>query len=172
VALITLTLSGEGSKPYISCLQNAPGGLHTYSEQHCLAKFLPKLYHLLGPGNRNKKNLTEAAAGKIRIWWHREGYWRTALHMREAPRDRGEREVFENLYSLCYPSSDLIGHGDKKYADVLELHQSSECNISRVLGLGGRSSHCSWLSYDRELALVRAHCQWRYDHYIYFKYVN
>lgn len=144
---------------YNECLKTYPAGLHTYPEQYCLAQYLSSLYATLGPGQKKLD-----FPGRIRVWWHREGFWRTALPQRDAPSDQSERLVFDNLYStLCYPSSDLIGHGNKQYhIDMLEPYQSVQCNITRVLdAVEGRNPRCRWLSDTAELALLRKHCQWR-----------
>ena len=93
--------------------------------------------------------------GRIRLWWHREGFWRTALHVRDAPQNKEKEEIsiFENLYTSCYPSSDFIGHGNKLAHLELEPYQSTTCDIARVRNAkdGGRNPKCKWLSEGEEI---------------------
>ena len=63
---------------YLLCLKRLnTNRIRIYPEQHCLSNFRSQLYAAFGP---NASNLN---AGRLKVWWHREGYWRTALHMRE-----------------------------------------------------------------------------------------
>lgn len=145
-----------GEDEYLHCLQT----LHSYRmypEAQCMEKLHAHLYRTLGPGGH------KSTPGRVRVWWHREGFWRTALHMRDAPSGpQQDQDVFENLYSLCYTSSDLVGNGNKRMAsDMLEAYQSTGCDVTRVRdSKEGRNPRCHWLSPEGELSLLRKHCQW------------
>ena len=70
--------------------------------------------------------------------------------------------MFTNMYSLCYPSSDFVGHGNKLVHLELEPYQSISCNLTRIQYYNNaKNPHCHWLSEEEELELLRKHCQWR-----------
>lgn len=145
---------------YMKCLENLhPSRVRVYPELHCLGLMQRKLYYTFGPEAHTP------TPGRIRLWWHREGFWRTALHVRDAPQNKEKEEIsiFENLYTSCYPSSDFIGHGNKLAHLELEPYQSTTCDIARVRNAkdGGRNPKCKWLSEGEEIKLLRKHCQWR-----------
>jgi len=154
IAVFALAQNGKEDL-YYDCLRSAPGGLHTYPEQYCFSKFLTTIYHTFGPGSRIP------TPGRIRVWWHREGFWRTATRVKD-DRSQIDKDTFDTFYAFCYPSSDLIGNGDKNFSEVLEPYQSSACNITKVLDpITGKNPFCRWLSQAEEISLLRKHCQWR-----------
>ena len=162
VAAMALLLAKytDSTDVYMKCLENLhPTRIRVYPEQHCLDILQTKLYYTFGPEAQDPK------PGRIRVWWHREGFWRTSLHSRDAPEGRGHEDLmfFENLYKSCYPSSDFIGHGNKLTHLEIEPDQSTSCNIEKVRNAtgGGRNPKCKWLSEQEELTLLRKHCQWR-----------
>lgn len=151
----TLSLPYSLSSPFHSTLYSLS---FSYPEQQCNEKFHTNLYNVFGPGGQLP------VLERVRVWWHREGYWRTALPMRDAPTEIREMTKFENLFSLCYPSSDLVGHGNKNMgADMLAPYQSTACNLTvdSLTKELGQNPHCRWLSQEEELVLLRQHCQWR-----------
>jgi len=154
-AVLFLVTQEEG----VDCLRTLSYNLSTrpypYPEQACLDRFRRKVYEL------SQLNITDTELAKfgVRLLWKRDGLWRSHEKYDPAYSDTGQWELF----CRCYPSSDLIGHGNKDIArDMLEAHHTRRCaaNMSSDT-VRGVNRKCIWYTLHQERAIVRKYCLWR-----------
>eukprot|EP01041_Mallomonas_annulata_P007971 gene7971-16317_t len=153
-ALLMLITGRSG----VDCLESLDYNLTTtpfpYPEQACLNKYRTKVYELSRP------NVThELSKFGLKILWLREGLWRSHEKAVAGHVKTGQWR----LYNRCYPSSDLIGHGNKDIArEMLEPHHSTQCDMNMksdpVRSINGK---CTWYNMTEEMEVLRYYCMWR-----------
>eukprot|EP01041_Mallomonas_annulata_P011883 gene11883-24897_t len=155
VAAVLLLATGDAG---IKCLENLQYNLITrpfpYPEQACSIKNRTRIYEL-----SQLDTSTDLTKFGIRLLWHREGLWRS--HEKDDP--KYAKSGLWRLFNRCYPSSELIGHGNKNIAsEMLESHHSTQCDMNMksdpVRSINGK---CKWYNMTEEMDVLRHYCLWR-----------
>ena len=151
--LVAPIIASQCLKNYSYDINKRP---YPYPEQYCLHQYRTKVYSLsLGIVPPS------LARSGIQVLWNRQGLWRTQEKF--DPNWGQYSEIQSELYVYCYPSSDIIGHGNKNIAsDMLLPHQSTQCNITtKNMFISGINPICKWMSIQDERRVIRTYCFWR-----------
>ena len=89
--------------------------------------------------------------------WEAEGLWRS----HEKPQSvsyNADNPWYNERYRSCYPSSDIIGHGDKNIMQRL-LSPSYRRNVNlNNKTVAGPNDQCDWLSLEKEKEMIYKYC--------------
>jgi hypothetical protein len=114
-----------------------------YPEHTCLYK-LKRFVYNLGTLSHPRDAISDMG---LYVLWIGEGMWRS--HEKPLP---SPEPYYTDRYRRCYPSSDLIGHGDKKILTHMYMPEhSARCAHHSGSGVSpGHNTQCTWLNSTRD----------------------